>query len=230
MVHDPEILDSINLTDSEKLEAETTNKEVGQLLERIQSSETEVRRNFAQLGTLLLRMRTRKYWFALGYPTFGSYIDAIKGKVGKGRTQLYSVIGVADKLLPYVDADELAEIGITKATLLKQSMKQTGKAPTDEALEAAQNPNVDAQELKALLFKNENGNPETEQGKYWDWGGSYLTADEKDEVTRAFECAKKVDPVISQELPDHVQRKEIMLRLCREFLATYEALVAKGQG
>ena len=222
-----EIVDSITLTATEKQEAEWTQNAVDSLLSQINSSESILRRDFAQLGTLLLRVRTKKYWHALGYPTFGSYIDKIKDKVGKGRTQLYQVVGVAEKLLPWMSPDDLAKIGISKAIELKKYIDQTGKLPPDDVVTAAENAEVGTAELKAILFQDKN--PQTEQGTYFDLGGFYATKDERDEINRAFDVAAKTDPVVSNEIPEWARRKEIIQRLCMNYLAEYEVLVAKGQ-
>jgi hypothetical protein len=229
MVYEPEVLPAIEFTAIELQEATWTSDAVSKLLAQINSGETLLRTSLAQLGTVLLKVRTKKYWHAWGFPSFGAYIDSIKNQVGKGRTQLYQTIGVADKLLPFVTPDELANIGISKAILLKQSVEKTGKTPSDEILDQAQDPKVDAAELKALLFKNSNGSPENGQETYFDLGGFYTTKEEKEEILRTFDVATKTDPVISNEIPEWARRKEIIQRLCMNYLAEYEALVAKGQ-
>lgn len=228
MIYEAEIVNELVLAAGEiKGEATWAKQAVDSLLIQIHSSESILRRDFAQLGTLLLRIRTKKYWQEWGFQSFGAYIDSIETKISKGRTQLYGYISVADKLLPFISGEDLSNIGIAKATLLAQHVGKTGKAPSDSAISLAQNPLITADELKATLFSSEN--PESGQlGKYWDWGGSYVTVDERLEIERAFDCAKKVDPIIPNNWPEHIQRKEIMLRLSREFLATYEALVEKG--
>src|SRR5208282_2030727 len=227
MVYDAEIVEVVKFEADEKEEASWAKLAVDSLLVQIHSSESILKRDFAQLGTLLLRIRTKKYWQEWGFVSFGEYIDSIKDKISKGRTQLYGYISVADNLLPYCSGEDLSDIGISKATLLSQSVKQTGKAPSGEIMEAAANPNITSEQLKAMLFVNEN--PESGQlGKYWDWGGSYVTIDERAEIEGAFEVAKHVDPIIPQDWPEHLQRKEIMLRLAREFMATYAALVKTG--
>lgn len=227
MVYEAEVVDAIVLTDKDKDEAGWAKLAVDSLLVQIHSSESILRRDFAQLGTLLLRIRTKKYWQEWGFESFGGYIDSIKDKISKGRTQLYGYISVADKLLPFIDSEDLGDMGISKATLLAQSVSKTGRAPADSILEAAKNPNVDAAELKSMLFTNEN--PESGQlGKYYDFGGCYLTVDERAELEQAFEIAKHTDPIIPNDWPSHVQIKEIMLRFAREFVSTYGALVKTG--
>jgi hypothetical protein len=227
MVYEPEVLPAIEFTAIELQEATWTSDAVSKLLAQINSGETLLRTSLAQLGTVLLKVRTKKYWHAWGFPSFGAYIDSIKNQVGKGRTQLYQTIGVADKLLPFVTPDELANIGISKAILLKQSIDKTGKM-SSSIIEKAKDQQVDAAELKALLFKNSNGSPENGQEMYFDLGGFYTTKEEKEEILRTFDVASKTDPVISNEIPEWARRKEIIQRLCMNYLAEYEALVAKG--
>lgn len=215
------------VSDEEKKAAAEVAAEINVLLDTIHGDEVALARNFAKLGTALIKVRANKYWLLWEHKTFGDYIESIRERVGKGRTQIYAVIGVAEKLLPMVSEEDLADMGITKATELKRALS-SGQAVTKELVAHARDPKTTIESLRAELFENKV-NPTEPRGIYFDFGGAYLSSDEKAEITRAFDVACRVDPVIDQALPEHARRKEVFLRWAREFLATYEALTERGE-
>ena len=215
------------ISDEERLSAEETAKEINELLDAIKNDEIDLARNFARLGTTLIKIRAKKFWLLWGFSNFSQYIESIRERVGKGRTQLYSCVSVAEKLLPFVTETELSEIGITKSGELARAVRN-GSPITKELIAHARDPKTTIESLRAELFENKV-NPSEPRGIYFDFGGAYLSSDEKAEIMRAFDVACRVDPVIDQALPEHARRKEVFLRWAREFLATYEALVNKGE-
>jgi len=213
----------------EKQAASKLNKEVIGLLDEIKKQEGGLATNFAKLGVLLTQVRGKKYWLLWGYKSFGEYIESIREQVDKGRTQLYGCISIAEKLLPVVGEESLSQMGISKALELKKAMQLTGKKPSAELVIKAKDADVKVAELKASIANEYHIKDSSEKGNWWDFGGFYLTNDEKQEITDAMNVARKTDPVIYQELPEHMQRKEILLRFAREYLSTYGALAAKGE-
>jgi len=127
-------------------------------------------------------------------------------------------VAVADKLLPYVREEDLDSMGISRAQELARFVKQSGLKVPQHLLEAALDSKVKIGQLKievseALHIKGEI------VGTWWDpfGGGAYFSPDEKKEVQQAQELARRD---IQTDLPDHQQRKEIILAWAREFYSS----------
>jgi len=174
-------------------------------------------------------VRSRKFWIYWGFDTFSKYIESIRDKVDRGRTQVYAIISVAEKLLPSVSEDDLATIGVSKAMELKRIVSQTGKQPSAQMVALAKDPNVTVDSLRLAIFEAHNVKPE-HAGTWRDFGGFYATAEEWKELQRGYDIAAKTDPVISKDLPTWAKFKEVQTRLVREYLATYEQQVLRGEG
>jgi hypothetical protein len=203
----------------DSLTAAQLKERVDTLLREIGENEWQLGKKFVQLGNSLLKVRTTRAWENWRFASFGAYIDSIRGEINRGRTQLYSTISVAEKLLPIVGEEKLEQMGITKANELKKSTND-GKTPSEELVNKALDPKVGVQELRAEVFR-ETKQPETDRGVYWDLGGFFVTQDERDEIKRAFDVATTVLN-IKPDTPEHIKRKEITIAMCREFLSTYE--------
>ena len=209
------------LVGEEEQAARFVKASIDSVLDAIYNNETSLASNYINLGLLLTEVKSNKYWMAWDYESFGDYMDSVKEKIKKGRTQLYHILSVTEKLLPLVDEKTLQKIGITKAIELNKCVKATGKLP-ETLLEMATSDKVGVDELKAATFKVINPNGEEYKGTYYDFGGVYLEPEELAEVKHAQELACRIDPIISKDLPDFARRKEILLRLSREFIAEYE--------
>jgi hypothetical protein len=209
-------------------EAKKVTEQIDSILASIQTNEMSLATGYANLGMQLLKIRTEKYWIALGYRSFGAYIETIKERIDRGRTQIYQFISVAERLLPSINESQLGQIGISKALELKRFVEETGTKPPQNLIDCAMDPRITRELLKAQVFRNLHKQDDP-QGIYFDLGGVYLTADEREEIKRAFDVAARVDPVIPVDWQDHQRKKEIVLRLAREFLGTWEELVQRGE-
>jgi len=216
-------------TEEEKREADKLQTEIDNALKTIQLATNTAARSWLRLGAAVHRVQEKLYWMLWGFASFGQYVDSIKNKVEKGRTQIYNAVSVVKQLGPYVDQSSLDQMGISKASLLASYIRRTSLKPPENLIEQAKDSKVTIAELKAAIFEAEHQKDMPPHTTYFDLGGIYVTSDEKAEILRAFEVAAKVDPPISNECPEVRQRTEIILRLAREFLATYEAAVKRGQ-
>lgn len=207
--------------------AENARIAVDRLLEDIRDNELGLAANYARLGAVLFDVRKNRYYEGWGYHSFGSYISDLADRVRKERSQLYAYISVAEKLLPFMPEHQLVAMGISKAEQLKRFVQQSGLRPSQTLLDAALDEKVTIKGLREEVFKELRQEPDP-KGKYYDFGGFYLLPDEKSEIDFAFQLAKRIDPIIPHDVPEHSQRKEIVLRLCREFIAEY-AHLAEGK-
>jgi len=199
------------------------NSKIVHLISNIHNGELALATGYVALGAALLAVKENKYWVALEFKNFGEYIASIKDKIQVGRTQLYLYIATVEKLLPSITEKELYNIGISKAMELKRVVSQTGEQPPQELIDLALDPNTTQAILKGEVYKHLNLTPE-DKGIYFDFG-FYVTEEEKTEIERGLNVAARVDPPVGNDWQENARKKEIMLRLVREFLATYEAEV-----
>jgi len=206
----------------EKEEAHTTHAKILALMDETHAKEAELQSSYIKIGTLLFKMQAKCLWKAMNYNTWSDYFTAVQEKFDSGRSQLYAYIGIAKTLNPYVKESDLLQMGVSKAGELSKAVQLTGKAPSDEILQSAVNPAIKTKQFKQELFDEQHITDHTEKGFWMDFGGCYMSAGEKEEWIKAIDIAKGIDPVVSNKLPEHVQRKEAMLRLAREFIGTWE--------
>jgi hypothetical protein len=204
-----------------KEEAHTVHAKVLALMGEAHAKEIELQTSYVQLGTLLFRIQAKQLWLALGYANWTEYFNFLQEKFDRSKGQLYAYIGVAKTLKPYVADKDLFEMGIGKASELRKTVELTGKAPSSDIIKKAVNPAVKITQFRQDLHDEANVTDHNEKGFWMDFGGCYMSPGEKEEWLKALEIAKGIDPVISNKLPDHIQRKEAMLRLAREFIGTW---------
>ena len=72
--------------------------EIDVLLGQISSHETRLASSYARLGGLLREVKLQQYWIALGYDRFSSYLEDIRGKIDRRRSQMYAILSVAEAL------------------------------------------------------------------------------------------------------------------------------------
>ena len=209
-------------SDLEKLRASELREEIERLLDSIGTHERSLSSDWVRLGRSLHEVRESKIWILWGYDSFGKYILEVGGKVNKGRSQIYQSVGVVEKL-PGIPDDKLVAMGISKASELCK-LTQAGRAIPRDLVDKAVKQDTTIDQVREQVFNALHAEGEA-PGKYWDLGGFYVSPEEREEIQFTFDLARRVDPVIQNNIPDWAQRKEIMMRLIREFRATYEAEV-----
>lgn len=191
---------------------------VDALLDETRLGQEKLHRNFIEIGLALDAVENSKAWM-LRAKSYDSYIrERCEPRFGKSRTQLYGYRSVAKNLLPYLSAEKLMEIGISKAQPLATFVKNSGKKPPDTLLEAAKNTRVGVEEFRATIAEITHDG--AEKGKWLDMGGFYCTADEKIEIEMGLERAETIEP-LPADAPVWLARKVAIQRLVAEFLATY---------
>lgn len=214
-------------TKEDKQEAHATHQQILALISEARVQEQELDSNYVKLGVKVNLMQSKKHWITLGYNSWVEYFDFLQGKFGAGRTQLYLYLGIAKTLLPTVPEEKLLAMGVSKAAELKRAVQTTGQQPSPEIIELGANPKVGVHQFRAKLHQEQHIVDHEEPGKWFDFKGCYLTDEEKKEIFQGFDYAKKVDPVIPTNWPDHKQFKEVLLRLCREFTGAWAETVER---
>lgn len=194
---------------------------VNRLAEQLGAAESMMEHGYAELAEALLVVQEGRFWEG-EYESWGAYMAAITEKHKMGRAQLYHKVAVCRELRGLVDAADLTSMGISKASVLADISRANGTLPND-AIAEAKNPETTVKELKRALAEAAHA-PEQEDGEWMDLNFAfYVTAEERAEINDAMLAARQMDPPISNTLKDFMQRKEIVLRFAREFLATYSA-------
>lgn len=199
-------------------------------LGRIGVAEGSLEHSYIRLGSMLTEFKRAEYWRDLnasdgqGYKNFDAFMLELRDRYNRGRTQLWAYLSVAEKLLPSISAQTLDEIGISKAQELKRMLKHApGRRHSDQVVETAKNPKTTIKELRAVLHETyELGDDDRPAGQWFDFGGAYLTPDERKEFLDFVKVAvRKLG--LTKETPDWIQRKECLLVAAREFFGTHAA-------
>jgi hypothetical protein len=200
-------------------ELEKSAEQVNQQISELLAAESKIEAGYSRLGTLLYEVSVKKYWQPLGYHSFGKYMEAISEKHNKSRSQLYNYFSTVREISPYINQEQMIEIGIAKAAKLAKSIKKTGFPPSQETINYALDSKVTAQDFTRILFEDDLETPPP--GEWYSQEGFYVSPEEKLVIESAEEAAARVDPALKPDIPDHVRRKEIRLRLSMEFLSTH---------
>lgn len=209
--------------------AEKLREDLYQQMEALAASEFSLARRYVCFGKALLQFKQQECWRALGYVTFNAFITELVTKWGRKRTQIYAYLSVVEVLLPTIPAAQLEEMGISKAmelkyALEKQQKTKSGAVIPEEIIAAALRKQTTGKELRAMIGEAFCQKDDREPGTWYDWGGSYLTPNEK----KLFTDAARVTIVllgIQKSTPEHIQRKAIFLAWAEEFYGTHAASV-----
>ena len=199
--------------------------DVDVLAAKLGAAESLLEEGYAQFASVLLDVQENLYWQLLDIdgapcPSWGAYIAHIVEKFHMGKAQLYHKIAVCRQLKGVVAEKDLTDMGISKASVLADVHRATGKV-TAEAVAAAKRDGVTVKDLKTALAQ-ESHLPEQESGEWLDLNMAfYVNAEEKATIQDAIQAARQMDPPVSNTIKDFQQRKEIMIRLASEFLSTY---------
>jgi hypothetical protein len=192
---------------------------VNELAGKLGAAETLLEAGYAQFCEALLVVQKNRYW-QNDFASWGEYFASVCDKFKLGSRQLYHKLATVKELDGIVEPADLTTMGISKASVLANIHKGIGSLP-EGIIEKAKNPETTAKELKKALAEALHI-PDSPEEEWIDLGYAfYVTPDEKLEIREAEKIARSIDPPISNELPDHSQKREIVTRFIREFLATY---------
>lgn len=200
-------------------------KAVESLAEKLGKAESMLEAGYAQLANALLVVKENRYWEG-DFESWSAYLSRIAQVHKIGNAQLYHKMAVVKQLSGEVSVEDMTEMGISKAGVLADTHRTFGDIPEatkdgKNLIDYAKDVEVTAKDLKKELAEVLHS-PFEEKGEWLDLQMAfYVTPDEREEIESAIQTARATDPPISVTLKDFMQRKEVMLRLCREFLATY---------
>lgn len=204
-------------TPDEKEDAQTLLLEIDTILDKIVEQQEGLEVGWVALGARVHAVREKKCWIDYGYENFPAFIDYVATRAKRKRSYIYQCKAIAETLLPQLSAETLNTIGITRATELKK-LAAKNIPISDDLVERAKTSKTD--ELKAEVETLINPASSEEKGTWFDFGGFYLTEEEKILFEESYKLATQGD-VIPANAPDHVKRKIAVVRWCAEFYGTY---------
>ena len=180
----------------------------------------KLEQSWTRLGVLLSEFKQKELWRHYSeYQTYDDFIHELGERFKRGRTILYGYVGAVEALLPIMTAEKIEQMGISKALELKRAMKQLNGKPLPEAVIASALSGSTAKELRADIGKALNAAPD-EKGTWLDLGGMFMTTDERKEFKEAFLMTEGLLG-LSNTVPDHIRRKEVLLTWMREWYGTH---------
>lgn len=228
---DPTYLEPLNKSAALEKQAE-----IDELLGQISAHELRLAKSYARLGSKLKEVKTEQYWMVLGYERFSSYLEFIRGKIGRERSQVYAILSVAETLLPLMSESQLETIGITKSHELRRLVNEGGSIeaeitdPNNQSedtfgtirlLDYAADPKVTAKQLRVKVNEVLHVH-EPDQGLWFDLGGFYATPDERKEIDQFWELGKKL-LAPKDETEDWKWKKIVFMDAVRECIGEWSA-------
>jgi hypothetical protein len=197
--------------------------QVEELAKKLAAAENILEQGYAKLAFLLEEVAEKRHWIGT-YESFGDFVTHISESYQIGKSQLYNYRAAARDLEGAVTQEQMDTMGISKALALREAQNSTGAIPQN-ILTAALDQKTTVKDIKKLLY-DAGTITRPEDGTWADLDYScYCTDEERQEINDASKAARRMDPPISETLPEHVQRKEVLLRFSREFLAAYANLL-----
>lgn len=166
------------------------------------------------------------------HSSFGHYVDWVALACDQKRSTVYYWFGVARSLRrAFPDAD-LSRLGFEKGKYILRVNKECPKVAKD-ILSKAMDSSINASSLEQIAiesgFKKSEKSLPDEKWMSADFS-SYFSHSEKKELQDAKYAATHADPPISRSLPPAIQRKEVLLRWAREFLASSPVAESEDDG
>lgn len=199
--------------------AQTKLAEVETLVAKLAAAEGQLEVGYAKLAYLLDDVAQHRHWDGT-YKSMGEFMDHISTTFNISKAQLYNYRAAAHDLGDSVTEEQMNTMGISKALALRQAKNNTGSIPQN-VMDAALDTTVTVKDIRKLMY-DAGTITKPEDGTWMDLDFScYVSDEERAEIADAQKAAIQMDPPISQALREFQQRKEILLRFAREFLAAY---------
>jgi hypothetical protein len=230
-MNDPEYLPVLNSEAALQKRAE-----IDSLLDLICAHELRLSHSYARLGSLLREVKVNMFWVTYGFERFSSYLEHVREKIDRRRSQVYAILSVAEVLLPHISEDKLEEIGISKAHELKRLVKQGGRVDafisdsdavgmlgdypivSVRIMDYALDPKVTAAQLRVKVNELLHIH-EAPQGLWLEIDGFYATPEERKEIEEFKTLGRQVLQITSESETE--TWKQIFFAAVREAVGTW---------
>jgi hypothetical protein len=182
------------------------------------SMEHQSERGYATLGWMLFEVAALQLW-KVKYETFKDYLRSVSKVSKKTVSQLHRYFLTIRDLSDIFSVAQLEAIGITKAMQLRKAKDYAIVLPK-VIVDAALDSRMTTQDLKKIISTTLKL-PE-DDGDWFDLCAEfYVTSEERATIEAAVRAAEHCDPITKKTIDISMQRKDIVLKWCMEFLATY---------
>jgi hypothetical protein len=207
--------------------AQSALSEVETLAAKLGAAESQLEMGYGTLAVRLFDISKNRYWDCGAYKNFGEFMSHLTEKYKIGRAQLYSYLSSARELEGAVTEAELSQMGISKALVLRDAVKNGDALPVN-ALPAALDAKVTVKALRKLLFESGNLMAD-EDGAWLDCGFEFIvTEEQRATLHAAANAARHTDPVTKEDIKPFAQNLDIALKWATEFLSTYSKNIVDG--
>ncbi len=192
-----------------------------QLLETIHGQEEALGRNFVRLAALVHQVQQTKAWIDWGHKSFNEYLNSVGGQIDRKRGQIYNMLATV-RLLPSLSEKDFLDLGVTKASVLKDYARDMKKQPPPQLVEYAKDRGTSVEELRAQVYTKTHGEPPEGQ-KYYKI--AYVaTPGQQETIQKGFDLAAKMAN-FPDGLAEHSKTAAILEVIMQEFIGTYEGQV-----
>lgn len=191
------------------------------LLGLIHGQEESLGRNFVRLASIVYQVQQTKAWIDWGHKSFNDYLTAIGDQIDRKRGQIYNMLATV-RLLPSLSETDLLDLGVTKASVLKDYARDMKKQPPPQLVEYAKNPATSVEDLRAQVYTKTHGEPPEGQ-KYYKI--AYVaTPGQQETIQKGFSLAAKMAK-FPEDLAEHSKTAATLEVIMQEFIGTYEGQV-----
>lgn len=215
-----EVITPLLFDDADKARAAELRKEISTTILQLRNSYDVFLRGFVHLGALVYELRSKRYWYLMGYQSFGSYMVDLEDALKRKKTQIYNAISVAEQLLPHTTVDQIEDMGISNATALARMVRITGKAPTEAVIQAGKT--MELPEYRATLEESFSVFDEHPKGRWRELGGFWCEDEEWKTINDAFGIIAQAEE-FKKETSGWQRLKMTILRMAQEIIGTYSA-------
>lgn len=185
----------------------------------IPDAKKKLGRDFVELGDIVNDVREHQLWGARGYQTIGAFVEATGEKVGLKRGQIYDAAATV-RLLPSVSKTDMLELGIVRASALKNLAKATGVQPSTEMIAWAKANKSEV--VKDEIYTKIHGEPP--EGQDYFTINYVATPGQQETIQKGFDLAAKMAN-FPENLPEHNKTAATLEVIMQEFIGTYEGQV-----
>ena len=198
--------------------AESILKDINVKAADLANSYVEAERGFVQLGWMILEASEMQYW-AIRYDNFTDYLKTVAQISGRTVSQLRQYFLTVRDLSNEFSAEQLTQMGITKAIKVRQS-KDTALVIPPTIRTAALDNTVTAKELQRII-KETLKLPEEVEGDWYELDGFYVTAEQRATLEQALDVAKHTEPLTKSTVSESAQSLDVMMKFAMEFLGAH---------
>ena len=206
----------IQFSAEDKQEAAQLREKLDEQLSALRVHQSALSTGFVEVGKTLLTIREKRYWIQWGFQNWTEFLEAQATK-GLQRAQLFRYVKAVEELEPYMTHGEMTEIGIEKASELRNLLAVKGSVSGDMVEDAK---TMTKQELQEAIGRATN-EPPPEGTKFWNLGGIFTTDNERAVIQESFRLAEGQGDPIQPSAGPATKLKELLLRMSMECISSW---------